>query len=79
MPSEPEAGHPATCCCVMCLPTGPGIVCFECGCRYEPMTDSYTCPVCGEENYPDADHPDYDTLANRADHLRDEAKYEEAR
>ncbi len=25
----------------------------ECGTEYEPMTDSYTCPYCGTENYPE--------------------------
>ncbi len=31
------------------------IECQECGAHYEPMTDSYTCPVCGTENYPEDD------------------------
>lgn len=29
------------------------ILCGECCTDFEPMTDSYTCPVCGAENYPD--------------------------
>lgn len=29
------------------------IECDECGTKYEPMTDTYTCPECGTSNYPD--------------------------
>lgn len=32
-----------------------GILCDECGTRFEPMTDAYKCPLCGAENYPDDD------------------------
>jgi uncharacterized Zn finger protein (UPF0148 family) len=29
--------------------------CDECGARFIPLDDSYRCPVCGTENYPDED------------------------
>lgn len=32
-----------------------GILCDECGTRFEPTTDAYKCPLCGAENYPDED------------------------
>lgn len=31
------------------------MICTECGTRFEPMTDAYRCPECGEENYPPDD------------------------
>ena len=34
------------------------IQCSECGMIYEPMTDSYTCPCCGESNWPDEQEED---------------------
>ncbi len=31
------------------------MICDECGEKFEPMTDSYKCPVCGTENHPEGD------------------------